>query len=358
MFSTKYEILLLLLTVLTLLLQIYIIFLTRYKLPKTMENYRFFLYVFTFWDLVFELTFGIVVVPFPLAPIFAADVRGVAGLLSFEFAKVAVSALITFGANVIQSQFWCLCYRFVAVLPNKSYQTWFCSAKCKLIFFLVGQCITVSLGFGFYQTMNTESETYRILGEHEYRREDKRFEIRGRVILVEVTFLWTHNYLHIIGILFVLIELACGVLVCITLKILNKYAVSDRTFKLQIQLLKVLALQFVCPLIFIFIPVIALILVIFFETSILNDLTDQIGLFMLSLIGLINCILCLVFIGPYKNYTYSKFIKPFLLLVCRGKCQNPKIYTVDQQQRAAALSPTVVNNSVPSNALYSSHTAL
>ncbi|KAI6219046.1 hypothetical protein M3Y95_01125200 [Aphelenchoides besseyi] len=359
MFSTTYEILLLLLTILTVVLQIYIIFLTRYKLPKSMENYRFFLYVFTFWDLVFTFTFGILVVPYPLAPVLAADIRGVAGLLSFESAKVAVSALITLGANVIHSQFWCLCYRFVAVLPNKSYQQAFCSVKWKLFVILVSQCVTVSIGVGFYHTINTESETYHVLSDHLWLREDKKFEIRGRAILIEiVAFPWAQKYLYIVGILFVLTEVACGVLVYVTMKILNKYAASDRSFRLQRQLLKLLTLQISCPLIFIFLPVIAVILVIFFETRVLSDLTDQIGLFMLSLIGLINCILCLVFIGPYKQYTYSKFIKPFLLLVCPGKRQNPKIYTLDQRQQAAALSPTVVYNDVPSNALTASHTAL
>ncbi|KAI6198921.1 hypothetical protein M3Y96_00571800 [Aphelenchoides besseyi] len=366
MFSTNYEVLLFFLTVLTIILQIYVLFLTRYKLPKSMEHYRFFLYVFTLWDLVFTMSFGFVVAPYPLTPIFACDLRGIGGMFSYEIAQIALSLTFSFGANVIYSQFWCLCYRFVAVLPNKSYQQAFCNVKWKMIFFLCGQCLTILLGVGFFNTLTDEKvrcfvdtikpqvyfkSTYLVLSAHEMKREDKRFEIHARAVLIELAYPWTLQFLLYVFILFVAFEVVCAILVVVTLRTLNKTSASysARTLKLQRQLLRVLVIQLACPIIFIFLPVIAPILATFLAIPVLSDLTVEIGLFMLALVGFINSLICLIFVGPYAQHTYLTFIKP-LFSFTRGLQFVSKVCpTIQQQQSTEPATPTAVKNAIASN---------
>jgi hypothetical protein len=80
--------------VITMALQLYILFLIYFKSPDPMKNYRFFLYYLTFWDLILTTSFGVCFQPIPIAPISAVIIKGVSAYFGHKFSIITVSFLM------------------------------------------------------------------------------------------------------------------------------------------------------------------------------------------------------------------------------------------------------------------------
>lgn len=107
MLDNWYDVLLTVLTLVSTLIQIYVIWLVTCKSPKSMHEYRFFLCYYTvsanavhyhgvsvslfqLWDLIFTVTIGLLVHPVPLFPTQSIYVNGLSAIFGTTGAKVSV----------------------------------------------------------------------------------------------------------------------------------------------------------------------------------------------------------------------------------------------------------------------------
>jgi archaellum biogenesis protein FlaJ (TadC family) len=86
----NYEITLLLITILTFFLQIYVLYLIEKQSPKKMLEYRYYLKMFMGWEVAFNVMFGIVLMPYPTPPFSAMEVRGLVYYGGLQGAYVGV----------------------------------------------------------------------------------------------------------------------------------------------------------------------------------------------------------------------------------------------------------------------------
>lgn len=78
-------------TMWTLLIQAYVVYLILKKSPQNIKEYRYFLILFTSWDMVFNIVFGLFLQPLPLAPILAASCRGISSFFNPQVCMITVS---------------------------------------------------------------------------------------------------------------------------------------------------------------------------------------------------------------------------------------------------------------------------
>jgi hypothetical protein len=81
-------------SIFTLMTQLYVLFLIKYKSSPPMLEYRLFLYLMIIWDILFVFSLGILWQPYVVVPLFAAKVDGLGRLFGFQFCLVNVSHLI------------------------------------------------------------------------------------------------------------------------------------------------------------------------------------------------------------------------------------------------------------------------
>lgn len=91
MYTTSYEFALLSVTLITVAIQFYVVFLVQWKSPKTMADYRYFLNLFTIWDLILSVMMGIFIQPMPITPLTACAIRGIATYFGAYASLIIVS---------------------------------------------------------------------------------------------------------------------------------------------------------------------------------------------------------------------------------------------------------------------------
>ncbi|KAI1709780.1 serpentine type 7TM GPCR chemoreceptor srh domain-containing protein [Ditylenchus destructor] len=263
-----------------------------------MAQYRYFLCLTSIWDLIFSALLGYGLHPRLLFPLSAAEANGLFNSFGHIGAK---TCLVFFAAvNVIGSQFVCLGYRFVAVLPNQIFHGYYTKFISKLLWQLF--CLSCALGYSI--------PLYSLLVPED----------------VESTFAYAKGI--VIG--FTTIELlSCAMAFCI-LRQLRKssHLFSNKTYKLQNQLTLLLIIQLASPIVFIGIPVAAALLSNLMGSFALGSSSGEVGMIIISLYALNSSLLTILFVTPYRKYT-TKFLSKWFNPRCRVKCR-PYTSSVDQ----------------------------
>ncbi|KAI6222263.1 hypothetical protein M3Y95_00966400 [Aphelenchoides besseyi] len=311
MFSTLFEYILCAITAVTVLLQFYVIFLVQNKSPRTMHEYRYFLNMFTIWDISFTVIMGFLFVPVPITPRVAATVRGFASYFGDVGARLTFAASMIAGSHVMLSQIHCLVYRFTSIQMDKKFHHMFMSLPSKTVLMVLNQLIALALGYGFYLTLMPVEEVKYRLANWTYDRSTVR---DGDVaIFLDVDSTYTRRYFIVLVVLFVVAEIACIILIVLILRVLkrNSKLFSRVTLRLNLQFCRLLIIQMATPAIVICGPVFCCIIAIFAEVE-SNTLITEAALAMITMYGPLNSIFTIFFVSPYRQYTYKLFILPWL----------------------------------------------
>ncbi|KAI1697229.1 serpentine type 7TM GPCR chemoreceptor srh domain-containing protein [Ditylenchus destructor] len=114
-----YSVILLVITLVSILLQCYVIFMIIRQSPASMSSYRYFLSFISVWDLLFTILLGLGLHPRLMYPASAGKVSGFFKPLGMPGAKVGLCLIVYSSVNVIGSQAYCLIYRLAVVIPYK-----------------------------------------------------------------------------------------------------------------------------------------------------------------------------------------------------------------------------------------------
>ena len=117
-----FDLFILIITAISVTLQVYLFFTVLFKSPRNMSEYRYFLCLFTFWDCFYNISLGLIGCPEVIPPAPGVLLHGFAiqlvELFGHDFCKFLFSMILWGGADVIQLQTYCLMYRFCAIHPN------------------------------------------------------------------------------------------------------------------------------------------------------------------------------------------------------------------------------------------------
>lgn len=149
---TLYEIILHSITIITIIFQAYLFYLIRYKSPKSMQNYKFYLNYFTFWDLLFTILMGSFLQPEPTGFLMSFHIFGISSWIGPRAEIFTASAIFYTGFNLFLAQDYCLLFRY-ASLHGKRLHDLFSSNKMKVLLFIVSQIIGLIIFFTFYSIL-------------------------------------------------------------------------------------------------------------------------------------------------------------------------------------------------------------
>ena len=117
-----FDLFILIITVISMTLQVYLFFTVLFKSPKNMSEYRYFLCLFTSGDCLYNAAVGLFGCPEMIPPAPGALIHGLGMELMEAFGhnscRIIFSMVLWGGADVIQLQIYCLMYRFCAIHPN------------------------------------------------------------------------------------------------------------------------------------------------------------------------------------------------------------------------------------------------
>lgn len=91
MYTPEFEFLVICVTIVTTCLQVYVLYLVKNCSPNTMNEYKFFLYMLTLWDIAFCVLLGLFLDPDPLPESPSAVIQGVSARFGKFGPLIAVS---------------------------------------------------------------------------------------------------------------------------------------------------------------------------------------------------------------------------------------------------------------------------
>ncbi|KAH7696738.1 hypothetical protein AAVH_36188, partial [Aphelenchoides avenae] len=138
-----YDVTLSLLAVISVLSQIYVIWMVIKKSPKSMAEYRFFLCLYTAWDMLFTIVIGVLLHPSPLFPAPSVYANGLSTLFGTSGVGVTLHVGFYAAANVVMDLDYCLLYRMVVIMEDKRPYQWFVSKMGYVMFWALGVLVSV-----------------------------------------------------------------------------------------------------------------------------------------------------------------------------------------------------------------------
>ncbi|KAI6212401.1 hypothetical protein M3Y94_00018900 [Aphelenchoides besseyi] len=303
---TVYEQVLLILTLITVALQCFVIWLVQKKTPSNMKDYRLYLINFTVWDMMFTVVLGIVFQPFPITPLFASSVRGVALYGGKQFAQIASMSGIYCGSIVICAQDLALLYRWAIIHPDREVYRFVIHKYFNFGYVAFSQGLSIFLAVAFYSCIIGEEDLPAYL---ETQPSITVPMIPNEVILCfDLTAQKPKFFALTIIALFSISEFFSFVVVFLILRILREHSqkYSKSTRRLHYQFLFLLLAQLLTPIVLIVFPV-TLELLFVLAGNYASTLAVQVGYLVITFYGFTNAAFCLWFVGPYRNYVKEKF---------------------------------------------------
>lgn len=97
--------------------------------------------------MLFTLILGVFLQPDPIGKGISVRVLGISRLFDDTAQVICICMLLYSALNVLLSQVYCLIYRFSAIHESKRFQQFFVSGKAKFLCFIVGQVLSIGIGF-------------------------------------------------------------------------------------------------------------------------------------------------------------------------------------------------------------------
>ncbi|KAI6198531.1 hypothetical protein M3Y96_00529000 [Aphelenchoides besseyi] len=280
---TVYEQVLLIVTLITVALQCFVIWLVQKKAPSKMKDYRLYLINFTVWDMIFTVVLGTAFQPFPITPLFASSVRRMALYDGQQFAQIASISAIYCGSIVICAQGLTLLYRWAITHPDREVYRFVVHKYFNLAYIAFSQILSFFLAVAFYSCIIPK----RLESVDLFAYLKTQPPITVPMIPNEF-----FSFVVLFSILRILREHS------------QKYSKSTR--RLHYQFLFLLLAQLLTPIVLIVLPV-TLELLFVMSGNYASTLAVQVGYLTIIFYGFTNAAFCLWFVGPYRNYIKEKF---------------------------------------------------
>ncbi|KAI6175031.1 hypothetical protein M3Y97_00986900 [Aphelenchoides bicaudatus] len=334
MFETVYGFFLTLITLVTTILQCYVFYLIKYESPRKIGDYRFFLYMFTAFDLIFTTLLGFFLQPSIISNA-AAKIEGLLKYVDVEVSVITVALIFYSGAVIIAYQTMSVIYRYSLLHGNKTFKNILMSNYSKVIFGVIIQILAALIGFFVYRMFLPKESISGYLNF---------FKNRGFLSADDGDVVDCFKSKEIGDWFAELISAFFVLLILITLK-RNIKSLSHRAYKVHKQFALLLAVQVMVPFVFIFFPVVTGIFLMGAGRYVTSDSLDT-GFVMLTSYGFFNSFFTLVFISSYRWHFYENFICPWLkfIFMCFGL--SDKLPKRRQQEDAP---PTSTDQHVPRN---------
>ncbi|KAH7714996.1 Protein SRN-1 [Aphelenchoides avenae] len=312
-----YDVTLSLLAVIPVLSQVYVIWMVIKKSPKSMAEYRFFLCLYTAWDMLFTIVIGVLLHPSPLFPAPSVYANGLSTLFGTSGVDVTLHVGFYAAANVVMDLDYCLLYRMVVIMEDKRPYQWFVSKMGYVMFWALGVLVSVCVVFALSNCFLVQRNHLEHFSD--YPGVVDLIPRNAIVIYMEKRLASTHwIMMGLFGGLLVSELVSLGVVFKV-LRTLRRNAgnFSKKTYRLHLQLTALLLLQLSTPIIFVVFPLVVTIFSVVLETT-LTQMHAKVGFLLLALYAPVNSLLVIVFVGPYRRYTASQvltvvraLVKPF-----------------------------------------------
>ncbi|KAI6172670.1 hypothetical protein M3Y98_00999200 [Aphelenchoides besseyi] len=341
---TIYEQLLLIVTLITVALQCFVIWMVQNKTPSNMKDYRYYLNNFTSWDMLFTIILGIIFQPFPTTPIFASSVRGLALYGGIEFSRIMAASAVYGGSTVICAQDLALMYRWAIIYPDRRVHNFFVSKYFKIPWTIFYQTISISLAVAFYLCFIPEAELPAYLAT----QKPITVPLIPNEVIICMDLTATKSRLFVVTLvaLFGISETLCFTFIYLILKILREHKIkfSAATRKLHFQFLFLLTAQLLTPVVLIILPVTLDLLLVIAGGYIPTTFAVEIGYLAITFYGFTNASFCIWFVGPYRMFVYEKFVLPWLtpirnILKLESSSAVGHISTLNAPSTIAQLDP-------------------
>ncbi|KAI6226150.1 hypothetical protein M3Y99_01324200 [Aphelenchoides fujianensis] len=304
-----------------------------------MHNYRYFLNLIVFFDVLFAFFLGVCLQPDEMEPLIGASMRGL--VRTHEQASLVATLTVYVGTHVVCTQFYALVYRFTAILIDKRYQKALLSTPGKLVVYVYNQFWSLLVSGGFYWTIVPKSGVKDVLLKAEYDRPAIR---AGDPVLL---IFWHRQYDHVFYLslvgLFMFVHLMSILLVVAILESLkrNSSVFSATTKKLHVQFVTLLCVQIATPLVLLSGPIF-LWVALFVHGTATTTAICRVCFVLFTATAPLSGLSTIALISPYRQHCSAHVIRPFVwsLRFLMSGCKRPE-ETVEQQ--TAAVEPRTMS---------------
>jgi len=326
-----FELFLLTITLASLALQLYVIWVIYHASPGSMRDYRPYLTRLTAWDAIFTAFIGIGLQPSVMFPLSGAIVRGLFATMGQQGAYIGLVAVFFAGAQVLTTQCDCLIFRLAVILRVEGFYKGLISKRGSLIC----RAIDISIGLAFSLPMywcvdnGTVEVAVQLDPEHDLVKYPYLLALTDasavRLFLdLTASSIWAYAGCLLAG--FALLEAVCFAMGYTIVRVLrqNAHCFTARTYRMHMQLTVLVALQLASPVLYIVLPISMVCLYSVFYCQRLSLTAGQVGITAMALYATNNSLLTLCFVTPYRRYTMKKMRKIVLSLMgptlrlCRG----------------------------------------
>ncbi|KAH7715914.1 SRN-1 protein [Aphelenchoides avenae] len=336
-----YDIVLVVITYLDIVTQCYVIVVMVLATPEKMRQYRFFMMLYTLCDLSFAIMLGIAIHPTPILSIPCAALRGVFQAFDRHVARLAWSLALFCGTAVLAAQDYCIIYRGAVVWREGRYLSKLVTRTSKLV------AVTVIF---FVASLNA-FVGYFLASPDKYTPEEHP-QIRIATNPGSDAYVCVSLAKSPIFPLPVIVLPGAGIaevvfygLALATVIYIRKHSsvlqMSERSRKLNIQLSLLLLMQTTTPILSIFIPFLIIIVPTHFG-FITPPWMQMTGYTIFSLFPLINAILTIVFVKPYREFTIRRLTQSLTKIGVTGR---GSVVWVDNQPSRSGNAPSVSTQS-------------
>ncbi|KAI6177858.1 hypothetical protein M3Y97_00953000 [Aphelenchoides bicaudatus] len=342
----KYAYVLEIMTAITFVFQIYLIYLINYKTPSSTTQYCYFLYLFVIADFTFTFLLDVGMAPDAVDGIFGSTMKALGKYLPPNGQRALISATVYMGGMVIMYQDYCLIYRFTVIF-GRSLHRYFMSRTSKIIFNLFWHSIGLGLGFLCYSSVMDEKTLYIRIKEEE--ADFQRINGGHFFIWFDFKSNWTLAFAFIMLFSFLLSESISVGCVWVILRMLKKNSASysKNTYRLHRQFTILLAVQLTLPVLLILLPV-AIALVLGLLGVSLSNFSTQIGFAIFSSYAFLNSMLTIMFITPYREDFKDKIRLLYLdrIFCCKERFANktPVSQVLSYASNAGSINPQTPRN--------------
>ena len=341
--TNTYEVILLFLTLLTLLVQIYALYLMWFKSPKNMSEYGKLLAYITIWDVVFNILLGLVMAPglfFPVPGMYFTGLgEEISRLLGQETTRVLTAMFLYCVVSLVENQNWCLMYRFTVINHNQKLHQYFMSVPGIIVTISFGVTICFSITIPAYVAVIVTGERmYEVLKS--YPEESYSYLLPdAQMVVFDISNPLVPYLVSFVGIMFVFsqfISLACCWYIIATLK-KNSSSFTARTYQMHLQLTRILIFQFFIPFIFIVFPMLDYIIQSLLKAD-LPTWWGQVVMLFIAIFPFTSAMVNIVFITPYWKFTEQWIVKLLRKLKLIKKVEQEVIQALPQASSSISFT--------------------
>lgn len=292
-------------------LQLYVIWVIIQASPPSMRTYRYYLVSLTGWECATTVTLAYGLLPDPLMPWPAFISNGFFNTWGREGAYVGCCSSIFCAAMALSAQDFCMTYRMLTLLREKQWRDMFISWQGKLFSFVSTVITAIGYAIPIYPLLEEgalaiPSFVQQMNSSADYSYLASSITNTSLVVAMDIESKDVRIYAGAFFAALATAECLCLAMGLITFRILwrGRSCMSVKTYRLQLRLNILLAIQVVIPLCCFVLPFGALCLL-----SLLNGgatvprSTGVAVAFILGFYGAANCLLIIVSITPYRDYT-------------------------------------------------------